>query len=56
MPWRFLGKCTNSNIHRAVTDGPFSVEICQGCTFNPKKEIPYDLSMVWFGRKEFGRD
>ena len=40
-PWRFLRKWTNSNIRRAVTDGLFSAEICQGCTFNPKKEIPY---------------
>ena len=39
--WRFLGKWTNSNIRRAVTDGPFSVEMCQECKFNPKKEIPY---------------
>ena len=31
----------NSNIRRAVTDEPFSVEICQGCTFNPKNENPY---------------
>ena len=41
MPWRFLGKWMNSNIQSAVTDGPFSAEIRQGCTFNPKKEIPY---------------
>ena len=43
LPWRFLGKWSNSNICRAVTDGPFSaeLEICQGCMFNPKKEIPY---------------
>ena len=41
MPWRFLGKWTNSNIHHAVTDGPFSAKICQGCTFNTKKEILY---------------
>ena len=37
---KFLKKWTNSNIHCAVTDGPFSEEICQGSTFNSKKEIP----------------
>ena len=35
------GKVTNSNICRAGTDGPFSTEICQGCTINPEKKIPY---------------
>ena len=40
-PWIFLGKWTNSNIHLTVSDGPFSAEIFQGCTFNPKMEIPY---------------
>ena len=39
---KFLTK-TYLNIRRAVTDGPFSTEICQGCMFNPKKEIPYWL-------------
>ena len=41
MTWRFIRKWTNSNIRRAVTDGPFSAKICQGCMFDPKKEIPY---------------
>ena len=34
------GRWTNSNIRTAVTDGPFAVQICQRCTFDPKKEIP----------------
>ena len=36
-----MGKLINSNSRRAVTDRPFSAKICQGCTFDPKKEIPY---------------
>ena len=36
-----MGKLTNSNIHRTVTDGPFSTQICQGCMFHNKKEISY---------------
>ena len=31
----------NPNIHRAVTAMPFSTQICQGCTFDHKKENPY---------------
>ena len=41
MPWRLLGKRTNSNIHRTVTDGPFAMQICPRCTFNPGKKNPY---------------
>ena len=40
-PWIFRGEWTNSNILLAVSDGPFSAEIFQGCMFNPKMEIPY---------------
>ena len=36
-----MGKRTNSNICRTVTDGPFFAKICQGCRLDPKKEIPY---------------
>ena len=39
--WRFMGKWTHSNICRTVTDGPFTVQICQRCTFDPKIENPY---------------
>ena len=41
-PWRFIRKWTNLNIRR-MTDGPFSAQIFQGCTFDPKKENPYWL-------------
>ena len=41
MPWRFIRKLKNSNICRAVTDGPFAVQICQGCTVDFKKKNPY---------------
>ena len=38
---RLMGKWTNSNICSEVTGGSFAVQICQRCTFDPKKEIPY---------------
>ena len=41
MPWKFMGKWTNSTNLCAVTDGPLSIKIRQGCTFHPKKKIPY---------------
>ena len=41
MPWRLIEKRTNSNIHHTVTDGPFAVQICHRCTFDPKKKNPY---------------
>ena len=41
MPWRFLGKWTNSNNHSAVTDRSFAIQICQGCTVDPKKKNLY---------------
>ena len=31
-----------------LTDGPFSAEIWQGCTFNYKKEIPY-----WHAKRQY---
>ena len=33
-----MGKRTNSNIHCTVTDGPFAMQVCQRCTFDPKKK------------------
>ena len=33
-----MGKWTNSNNFHAVTDGPFSAQICM---FDPEKEIPH---------------
>ena len=41
MPWRLMGQLTNSNICRTVTEGPFTLQICQRCTFDPKKKNPY---------------
>ena len=41
MPWRLMRKWTNSNICCTVTDGSFAVQICQRCTFDPKKKNPY---------------
>ena len=41
MPLRFMGKWMNSNNHCEVTDQTFAPEICQRCTFDRKKEIPY---------------
>ena len=38
MPWRLMGKWTNSNIHCTVTDGSFTT---QRCTFDPKKKNPF---------------
>ena len=34
MSWRLMGQWTNSNNRLTVTDGPFTVQICQGCTFD----------------------
>ena len=33
-----MGKRPNSNIRHTVTDGPFTVQICQRCMFDPKKK------------------
>ena len=41
-----MGKWTHSNICHAVTDGPFAVQICQRCTFDPKKENPTGQVMM----------
>ena len=36
-----------SSFSKPVTDGPFSAEICQGWSFNPKKKIPYWAVTRW---------
>ena len=39
-----IGQWTNSNNRRTdgtVTDGPFAMQICPGCTVDPKKKNPY---------------
>ena len=36
-----MGMLTNSNIHPAVTDGHFAMQICQGCMVDLKKKNPY---------------
>ena len=36
-----MGKWMNSNNRREVTNQSFAAEICQRCTFDGKKEIPY---------------
>ena len=41
MPQRLMGQWTNSNNRRSVTDGPFAVQICRGCTDDHKKKNPY---------------
>ena len=35
------GTMDKFNIRRTVTDRPFAMQICQGCTFDPKKKNPY---------------
>ena len=35
-----MGQCTNSNNRHTVSGGPITVQICQGCTVDPKKKIP----------------
>ena len=39
-----MGKRTNSNIRRTVTYAPFAMQLCQRCTFDPKKKNPYWIS------------
>ena len=38
---RFMGKWMNSNNRCEATDYKFAAEICQRCTVDGKKEIPY---------------
>ena len=40
-PQRLMGQWTNSNNCHTVTDGPFAVQKCQGCTVDHKKKNPY---------------
>ena len=52
MPQRLMGQFTHSNNCGTVTDGPFAVQICRGCTVDPKKKNPYWTRMIFFGTKQ----
>ena len=52
MPQRLMGQRTNSNNHHTVTDGPFAVQICQGCMGDHKKKNPYWIMDALWKRVE----
>ena len=45
-----MGKWINSNNWNEVTDQTYAIEICQRCTFDRKKEIPYRHIYVHMAR------
>ena len=47
MPGRFIGKWTNSYIHRTVTDGPFSARILNNSPINLNSCVLKSSNLFW---------